>query len=48
VHQRYKRSQLWNRIAILLESTEDQVPDHLGEDDLATYGAYRITDIREA
>jgi hypothetical protein len=27
-----------------LESTENEIPDHLGEDDLATYGAYRISD----
>jgi hypothetical protein len=47
VHQRYKRSQLWNSIMSILESTENQVPDHLGEDDLAAYGAYRVVDCDE-
>jgi hypothetical protein len=43
VHQRYERSQLWTRIAAVLSSTDECVPDHLGEDDLATYGAYRVS-----
>jgi hypothetical protein len=44
VHQRYKRSQLWNSISALLKSTKGQVPDNLGEDDLASYGAYRVSE----
>jgi hypothetical protein len=46
VHQRYKRSQLWNRITEILGSTEAHIPDNLGEDDLATYGSYRVSDKR--
>jgi hypothetical protein len=43
VHQRYKRSQLWHQIEQALQNTETQVPDSLGEDDLATYGSYRVS-----
>jgi hypothetical protein len=43
VHQRYERSHLWRRIAEALGSTDSQVPIHLGEDDLATYGSYRVS-----
>ncbi|RJG25270.1 DUF5107 domain-containing protein [Paenibacillus thiaminolyticus] len=46
VHQRYKRSELWKLIVQALHSTEAQVPDYLGEDDLATYGAYRVSEGR--
>ncbi|WP_054022972.1 DUF5107 domain-containing protein [Bacillus sp. FJAT-28004] len=44
VHQRYKRSELWQLIVQSMQSTETKVPDNLGEDDLETYGAYRVTE----
>jgi hypothetical protein len=43
VHQRYERSHLWKRIVEALGSTDSPVPVHLGEDDLATYGSYRVS-----
>ncbi len=56
VHQRYARSGLWRRIADALGDAGAQgdadgtavVPAHLGEDDLAVYGAYRVTDAKQA
>lgn len=40
IHQRYKRTELWNLINKAL-GTNEPVPESLGEDDLAAYGAYR-------
>ncbi|MFC5649913.1 DUF5107 domain-containing protein [Paenibacillus solisilvae] len=42
VHQRYERSRLWNQITESLDCAEAPIPGHLGEDDLAAYGAYRV------
>lgn len=44
VHQRYERTQLWKKVQTELGSGEQNVPEHLGEDDLAQFGLYRVTD----
>ena len=41
VHQRYVRTALWNQICEQLEEACAPVPVELGEDQLATFGAYR-------
>lgn len=41
VHQRYARTQLWNRIQARQGNAEPVPLDRLGEDDLAQFGAYR-------
>jgi hypothetical protein len=43
VHQRYVRSELWKRVQDRHPKPSDP-PENLGEDDLATYGAYRVFD----
>ncbi|REE85349.1 uncharacterized protein DUF5107 [Paenibacillus taihuensis] len=47
VHQRYDRTQLWQRLAAAAgepTSASEDVLAHLGEDDLAVYGAYRVSE----
>ncbi|MCX8109023.1 MAG: DUF5107 domain-containing protein [Verrucomicrobiae bacterium] len=41
VHQRYVRTELWNRLCEKLYGKADPPPESLGEDDLAAFGAYR-------
>lgn len=41
VHQRYIRTRLWERIKTALRLPDSGVPEWLGEDDLAEFGAYR-------
>ncbi len=41
VHQRYERTRLWREIQAALGLTATEVPNWLGEDDLAEFGAYR-------
>jgi hypothetical protein len=43
VHQRYVRSELWRQVQDQ-DPTSSNPPENLGEDDLATYGAYRVFD----
>jgi hypothetical protein len=44
VHQRYVRTKLWRQIERKLGLDPVPWPDWLGEDDLAEFGAYRVTD----
>ncbi|SDX45274.1 DUF5107 domain-containing protein [Paenibacillus sp. CF384] len=44
IHQRYERTLLWMRIHEALGTPNVEIPEHLGEDDLAIYGAYRVSD----
>ncbi len=44
VHQRYLRTQLWRQIERELGLDPVPWPAWLGEDDLAEFGAYRVTD----
>lgn len=39
-HQRYVRTELWQRAMALLGNPKAKVPDSLGEDNLARFGAY--------
>jgi hypothetical protein len=39
-HQRYVRTQLWKQARTALGEPSDEFPDFLGEDNLASYGAY--------
>ncbi|SDN97224.1 hypothetical protein SAMN04487897_106171 [Paenibacillus sp. yr247] len=41
VHQRYDRSKLWGMIESALGNSSIELPETLGEDDLAEYGLYR-------
>src|SRR5438067_496978 len=41
VHQRYVRTALWNQICERLNQPGVAVPAELGEDQLASFGAYR-------
>ena len=41
VHQTYTRTNLWNQICEKLNEPCTQIPQSLGEDRLATFGAYR-------
>jgi hypothetical protein len=41
VHQRYSRTQLWDRATAQRQDTKPPPPNWLGEDDLAQFGAYR-------
>jgi Domain of unknown function (DUF5107) len=41
VHQRYARTQLWNRVTGKQQNTKPAPLNWLGEDDLAQFGAYR-------
>jgi hypothetical protein len=41
VHQRYERTQLWDRVKKELRLEDGAPSNWLGEDDLATFGAYR-------
>ncbi|HAQ19346.1 MAG TPA: hypothetical protein DCR40_08970 [Prolixibacteraceae bacterium] len=41
VHQTYTRTNLWFQICDLLNETRIPIPDRLGEDRLANFGAYR-------
>jgi hypothetical protein len=41
VHQTYTRTNLWNQICKKLNESCVPIPDNLGEDRLATFGAYR-------
>jgi hypothetical protein len=43
IHQRYERSRLWNQLGQALNSADASIPEFLGEDDLATYGSYRVS-----
>ncbi|SEO66650.1 DUF5107 domain-containing protein [Paenibacillus sp. OV219] len=51
VHQRYDRSQLWQRVAAvtgeLAGGASEEVLARLGEDDLAVYGAYRVSEQKQ-
>ncbi|RAP73821.1 DUF5107 domain-containing protein [Paenibacillus montanisoli] len=47
IHQRYERTMLWMRIHEALGQPDVDVPVQLGEDDLAVYGAYRVSDTPE-
>jgi len=44
VHQRYVRTELWNRLCAKTGHKTAEPPDSLGEDDLARFGAYRQFD----
>jgi len=44
VHQRYTRTRLWRQIERELGLDPVPWPAWLGEDDLAEFGAYRVTD----
>ncbi|MBP3965522.1 DUF5107 domain-containing protein [Paenibacillus lignilyticus] len=44
IHQRYERTLLWMRIHEALDTPNVEIPEHLGEDDLAIYGAYRVSE----
>jgi hypothetical protein len=39
-HQRYVRTELWRRAQAALGAPETPLPDALGEDNLAPFGAY--------
>lgn len=41
VHQTYTRTNLWFQICDVLKESRYPIPDQLGEDRLATFGAYR-------
>lgn len=41
VHQRYARTALWNQVCDKLHEPRLPIPAELGEDQLATFGAYR-------
>lgn len=41
VHQTYNRTALWKQICDRLNEPHYPVPVQLGEDNLATFGAYR-------
>jgi hypothetical protein len=41
VHQRYERTRLWRRVKTALGIVSEDPPGWLGEDDLASFGAYR-------
>ena len=41
VHQRYARTALWHQICEKLNEPDLPIPAQLGEDRLATFGAYR-------
>jgi hypothetical protein len=41
VHQRYARTELWRRLRAAAGTGDAAVPESLGEDDLAQFGAYR-------
>ena len=41
VHQRYARTALWNQLCEKLHESRLPIPAELGEDQLATFGAYR-------
>lgn len=43
VHQRYERTQLWQMIQDALGGQKGTLPENLGEDDLAEFGAYRAS-----
>ncbi|AZN43240.1 DUF5107 domain-containing protein [Paenibacillus albus] len=51
VHQRYDRSQLWQRLAAAsgqpAGGVSEDVLARLGEDDLAVYGAYRVSEQKQ-
>ena len=44
VHQRYARTALWNQLCEKLHEPCLPIPAALGEDQLATFGAYREFD----
>jgi hypothetical protein len=44
IHQRYFRTELWKRVQKALGLASSKVPESLGEDDLARFGAYRDFD----
>jgi hypothetical protein len=41
IHQTYTRTNLWFQICDLLKDPRFPIPDQLGEDHLANFGAYR-------
>jgi hypothetical protein len=41
VHQTYNRTKMWFRICDLLDESRLPIPEQLGEDRLAVFGAYR-------
>jgi len=41
IHQRYTRTDLWKQICERLNEPCLPIPSELGEDQLASYGAYR-------
>lgn len=43
VHQRYERTAMWNDIRTKMGLSQAAPPATIGEDDLAQFGAYRIT-----
>jgi hypothetical protein len=44
IHQRYERTKLWKKLKELLDGEGTAPPESLGEDDLAVFGAYRVTE----
>ena len=39
-HQRYVRTELWKSARKMLGLADEPVPENMGEDDLAAFGAY--------